>query len=134
MRPQRVDDLASRLAAAVSRRRTLVLIAGALAPRPAAARSDGKRERRRCRRREAVAVRGQCRCAWIGDGERSDFPCQVDPSCLCVLTAEGTGYCTRPPLPGAGQCHSSADCPPGAACILTTNGVPVCTGPCHPPT
>ncbi len=134
MRWQRFDAVARGLAAVSRRRSFAVAVAGLapLAPRLAGARAGGKRNRRRCRRQAAVVVSGQCRCAWIGNGEQGAFACQDDPACLCVLTAEGSGYCTRPPLPSNGGCHQSADCPPAAACILTNNGPPVCVGPCHP--
>lgn len=80
-----------------------------------------------CWAKRGIPVRGECSCAWFGHGPSSDFPCNGNASCICLLTTEGTGLCAQPPLSDA-SCDSSADCQNGGCAVIDHDYV--CQGGC----
>src|SRR5215208_8506274 len=94
----RFDVLVRRCGTGATRRGALRLLGGgvltgtllpALAPDAAASRA-----RKRCRRKSGSFLGwGTCHCAVTCGADFSRFSCHETPGCLCLKTANGTGFC-----------------------------------------
>ena len=113
----------------------------------------GRRQRRKCRRKGGTPLeKGEChcgyRCEFASPGPPADrFVCENNPSCACVKTTEGRGFCadiragsSGPLCSRSSQCPSGMRCarymPSGSDCLRGVFGNPlaVCARACRPPT
>jgi hypothetical protein len=81
----------------------------------------GRRQRRRCRNKGGTPLeRGECHCAYKCGANVDRFVCENNPSCACVRTIEGRGFCGDVSVgcPLFSNCSSSSECPSGMRCVI----------------
>jgi hypothetical protein len=108
----------------------------------------GSRAWRRCRRKGGTPLeKGQCHCAYKCGADPARFACENNPSCACLRTTEGRGFCADV---SGGCIPCQGGCPSGTRCVipkpisglrnccrtlfLTRDPIPVCAPACPPTT